>query len=80
MDKHEVEIGGVYVVRESGMIINVRIDAKLPPGGWPSGGWIGTNMSTRRSIHIRSAARLRRRAESLALAAWWGALASYNIE
>jgi len=57
MKKHEIEIGSVYVAKVSGRIVTVRIDGESPYGGWD-----GTNMSTRRSIRIRSAARLRGRA------------------
>jgi len=57
MKKNEVEIRGIYVVKVSGQLVRVRIDRESPYGGWD-----GTNLSTRRSVRIKSAARLRRRA------------------
>jgi len=57
--KHEVEIGGVYVAKVSGQLVTVRIDRESPYGGWDA-----TNLSTRRAIRVRSAARLRGRMQS----------------
>lgn len=57
MKKREVEIGGVYVAKVSGQLVTVRIDRESRYGGWDA-----TNLSTRRAIHVRSAARLRGRA------------------
>jgi hypothetical protein len=57
MKKREVEIGGVYVAKVSGQLVTVRIDRESPYGGWEA-----TNLSTRRSVRVRSAARLRGRA------------------
>jgi len=54
MNKREVEIGGVYVAKVSGCLVRVRIDRESPYGGWDA-----TNLETRRTIRIRSAARLR---------------------
>jgi hypothetical protein len=54
MRKHEVELGRVYAAKVSGRIVPVRIDAISPYGGWKA-----TNLETGRTIHVRSAARLR---------------------
>ena len=59
MKKREVEIGGVYVAKVSGRLVTVRIDGESPYGGWDA-----TNLSTRRSVRVRSAARLRGPAKS----------------
>lgn len=57
MKKADVEIRGIYVAKVSGRLVTVRIDSESPYGGWD-----GTNLATRRSVRIRSAARLRGRA------------------
>ena len=57
MKKREVEIGGVYVAKVSGRLVTVRIDGESPYGGSDA-----TSLATRRSVRIRSAARLRGRA------------------
>lgn len=56
MRKKDVEIGAVYTAKVSNKIVQVRI-------GKPSslGGWNATNLSTGRSIRIKSAAKLRER-------------------
>ena len=56
MKKKEVEIGGVYVAKVSGKLAPVRIDREATYGGWE-----GTNLVTMRSVHIKSAQRLRRK-------------------
>jgi hypothetical protein len=58
MKKANVEIGAVYVVKVSGNLVRVRLDRESPYGGWD-----GTNLSTGRTVHVKTAARLRRAAE-----------------
>jgi hypothetical protein len=55
MKKADVQIGGTYVAKVSGNLVTVRIDRESPYGGWDA-----VNLSTGRSVRIRSAARLRR--------------------
>ena len=57
MKKADVEMGGRYVAKVSGTLVAVRIDRESPYGGWDA-----TNLATGRSVRIRTAARLRRRA------------------
>jgi hypothetical protein len=57
MKKREVEIGGVYAAKVSGRVVAIRIDRESPYGGWDA-----TNLATGRTVHVRSAARLRWRA------------------
>lgn len=54
MKKADVQIGEVYSVKVSGRIAPVRIVSISPYGGW-----VGRNLKTKRTIHIRSARRLR---------------------
>ena len=54
MNKKEIKIGQVYIVKVSGELASVRITRE-----WPFGGWIGFNLATQRVVHIKSAARLR---------------------
>ncbi|HLC28345.1 MAG TPA: hypothetical protein VJL07_02745 [Dehalococcoidia bacterium] len=54
MRKNEVKIGEVYMVKVSERIQPVRID-----GPSAHGGWVGTNVNTKREVRIRTAARLR---------------------
>jgi hypothetical protein len=63
MKKNEVTIGGVYAAKVSGKVVPVRIT-----GASPYGGWDAVNEQTKRSIRIRSAARLRRRLDRAAIA------------
>jgi len=55
MKKADVEIGGKYIVKVSGILAVVRVDVDSQHGGW-----FGTNVKTGRQIRIRSAQRLRR--------------------
>jgi len=57
MKKNQVQIGGTYVAKVSGLLARVRIDAESRFGGWDA-----TNVSTRRKVRIKSARRLRREA------------------
>jgi len=54
MLKKDVVLGKTYVVKVSGKISKVRLDAESPFGGW-----VGTNVATKRTVRIKSAARLR---------------------
>ena len=56
MKKAQVEIGQYYAVKVSGVLTAVRITGPNLYGGWD-----GINHASRRSVRIRSAARLRRR-------------------
>lgn len=64
MKKAEIEIGGVYVAKVSERIVTVRIDSMATYGGWHA-----TNLETGRTVHIRTAARLRARARIVTLGA-----------
>ena len=54
MKKNEVKIGETYVMKVSGKLTHVRLDALCSYGGWT-----GTNMNTHHEVRIRSAAKLR---------------------
>ena len=58
MKKADVVIGQHYVAKVSGQLTVVRIDCPCPY----SRGWIATNIRTGREVHIKSAAKLRRKA------------------
>jgi len=55
MKKADVKIGATYVVKVSGRMANVKIIGESRFGGWD-----GINTSTRHSVRIKSAQRLRR--------------------
>ena len=55
MKKADVELGKTYVVKVSGHLVPVRLEAVSSYGGW-----VGRNLHTNREVHIRSAMRLRR--------------------
>lgn len=55
MKKADVKIGTTYVVKVSGLLVPVTLDAESPHGGWT-----GTNTKTGRQVRIRTAAKLRR--------------------
>ena len=54
MKKADVELNRLYLVKVSGKLVRVHLT-----GPCIYGGWMGTNLSTKREIRIRSAARLR---------------------
>ena len=56
MKKDQVQIGQTYNAKITDKVVPVRIDAEHK-----SGGWHGTNMTTNRKVHIKSAQRLRNR-------------------
>ena len=57
MKKKEVEVGGVYVAKVSGKVVDVRIDSEHQNGGWTA-----TNLATKKQVRIKSAQRLRGKA------------------
>jgi len=54
MKKNEIEIGGTYMAKVSGKVSPVLICSESQYGGWEA-----TNLSTNRSVRIKSAQRLR---------------------
>ncbi len=58
MQKHNVKIGTIYIVKVSGTLAKVRLTREHARGGW-----YGTNLATGREIRIRTAARLRSEAK-----------------
>jgi hypothetical protein len=52
--KAEVLIGGIYAAKVSSAVVPVKILRSSP-----SGGWVGRNLVTGRSVRIKTAARLR---------------------
>ncbi|MCX5683094.1 MAG: HTH domain-containing protein [Planctomycetota bacterium] len=54
MKKNEVKVGSEYVAKVSGKLAHIRIDRENPHGGWKA-----PNMATQKSVHIKSAQRLR---------------------
>lgn len=59
MKKDEVKIGHCYLAKVSDRIVTVRIDSTNSHSGWNA-----TNTATGKRIHIKSAQRLRGRAEA----------------
>ena len=56
MLKKEIEIGGTYIAKISGQLVQVKLTEINRFGGWN-----GVNLKTDRTVRIRSAAKLRRR-------------------
>ena len=54
MKKKDVAVGGTYAAKVSGKVVDVRIDAEHPNGGWTA-----TNLATKKKVRIKSAQRLR---------------------
>lgn len=54
MKKNQIKVGNVYVAKVSGQLTDVRIDRESTRGGW-----LATNLRTGRTIHLRTAGRLR---------------------
>ena len=59
MKKEEIKVGGFYRAMVSDKLVTVRIDSTHSKGGWNA-----TNTKTGKRIHIKSAQRLRGKAES----------------
>lgn len=55
MKKRDIEIGRIYLVKVSGKLSPVKIISESHFGGWE-----GTNLTTKRSIRIKTAGRLRK--------------------
>ncbi len=64
MKKSEVQIGATYVCKVSGKLAHIRVISESQYGGWNA-----VNTLTKREVHIRSAARLRRKVNTDRLAA-----------
>jgi hypothetical protein len=58
MKAKDVVVGATYMVKVSGKLAPVRLDRESVFGGWD-----GTNLVTGRPVRVRTAARLRMRAE-----------------
>jgi len=56
MKKADVKVGGAYVAKVSERLTGVRLLGPSPFGG----GWAAINLRTGRTVHILTAARLRR--------------------
>jgi hypothetical protein len=54
MKKNNVKLGSVYAIKVSGAVVPVRLDRESPHGGW-----LGTNMKTRKEVRVKSSQRLR---------------------
>ncbi len=54
MKKADVKVGATYRAKVSSNVVEVRIDAESPHGGWD-----GTNLATGKKIRIKAAQRLR---------------------
>ncbi len=54
MKKDNVKVGQVYATKVSGAVVPVRLDRESPHGGW-----LGTTMTTRKEVRIKSSQRLR---------------------
>ena len=54
MKKSDVIVGATYRAKVTGKLAKVRIESEAPHGGW-----LGTNLETKRQVHIKSAQRLR---------------------
>jgi hypothetical protein len=54
MRKADIQIGKFYIAKVSGKLVPVKITDPSPHGGW-----MALNLSTKRDIRIKSAARLR---------------------
>jgi len=54
MKKSQVKVGSEYVAKVSGKLAHIRIDRENPHGGWEA-----TNLATKKTVHIKSAQRLR---------------------
>ncbi|MBL1216608.1 MAG: hypothetical protein D8M59_03850 [Planctomycetes bacterium] len=54
MKKNDITIGSVYTAKITNRVVPVRIDAENPHGGWDA-----TNLTTKKKVRIKSAAKLR---------------------
>jgi hypothetical protein len=58
MKRSEVQLGGVYTAKVWNRLVQVRIDGENRHGGWDT-----TNLATGKKVRIKSAQRLRGRAD-----------------
>ena len=54
MKKSEIRIGGIYVAKVSGRLVQIEILSDSPYGGWNA-----RNFRTGNAVRVKSAARLR---------------------
>ena len=54
MKKADVKVGATYRAKVSNNVVEVRIDAESPHGGWTA-----TNLATGKQVRIKTAQRLR---------------------
>lgn len=54
MKKADIKVGATYVAKVTNRVVQVRIDAENPSGGWDA-----TNLTTKKKIRIKTAGRLR---------------------
>lgn len=54
MKKADIKVGSTYVAKVTNRLVQVRIDAENPSGGWDA-----TNLTTKKKIRIKTAGRLR---------------------
>ncbi len=59
MLKKDVKLGHHYTAKISGKIVTIRLDSISNYGGWNA-----TNLSTNRTVRIKSAAKLRKEVTS----------------
>jgi hypothetical protein len=73
MTRKEIEVGGTYQAKVAGRLTTVRIVKEhgtivhfhaLSAPTERHGGWDAINTATKRQVHIRSAARLRKRVDA----------------
>ena len=57
MKKNEIKFGGTYLAKVTDKVVAVRLDAENARGGWDA-----TNLTTNKKVRIKSAARLRGKA------------------
>lgn len=56
MKRDDVQIRAVYTAKVTNKVVEVRIDAESPHGGWDA-----TNLATGKKVRIKTARRLRGR-------------------
>ena len=54
MQKNDIKIGTTYTAKITNRVVPVRVDAENPGGGWDA-----TNLTTKKKVRIKSAAKLR---------------------
>ena len=56
MNRDDVQIGAAYTAKVTNKVVEVRIDAESPHGGWDA-----TNLASGRTVRVKTARRLRGR-------------------